>query len=449
MKNDIVLFIVGCMMILMASCLGNDDTDTTAEIKDSQISSFVLSHDSVTGLGNVKFTIDQVNGYIFNMDSLPFGTQVNKVVCTLTYRSGVSGVKVVQEAVGDTTIWWNGTDSLDFSKPVKFTTQAYDGITTKTYTAWVNIHQVIPDLMVWERYNGRMTGITADRQKVVAYPYEGADAYLMYIKTTDTNRLYYSLATDTKNEWKELPLSGLPGTVDISRITLYENTLYASGNGLFYQSEDGSKWVEVENTPVVKTILGVVKERRNIPSQLAAIVESGNTYFFAGMDKEKQWKKGDLVPDNFPVSGFGDLNYYRMNNEYLTVVAGEDKDGRLLNTTWATENALSWAFLSGEQENFFEKKTGVMLALYDDKFYLTGGINAEGKASKDIHVSEDNGITWSPADSLKAFPDEYIARGYASIHVDADKNMLIFGGKISKDAKTLDEIWRGRINRLR
>jgi hypothetical protein len=447
MKKDIVLLIVGCMMILMASCLGNDDIDT-AEIKDAQISSFVLSHDSITDLENVKFTIDQVNGHIFNMDSLPFGTQVNKIVCTLAYRTGVSGVKVVQEAVGDTTIWWNGTDSLDFSKPVKFTAQAYDGVTTKTYTAWVNIHQVIPDLMVWERYSSRMTGTIADKQKIVAYPYEGADAYLMYVKTTG-NRLYYSLATEARNEWKELPLSGLPETVDISRITLYENTLYASGDGLFYQSGDGLNWVKVENTPVVKTILGVVKEGRNAPSQLATIVESENAYFFAGMNKEKQWETGDLVPGNFPVSGFGDISYYRMDKEYLTVVAGEDKDGKLLNTTWTTGNALSWAYFSGEQENFFEKKAGVMLALYDDNFYLAGGINAEGKASKDIHVSMDNGITWSPADSLKAFPSEYIARGYASIHVDANKNMFIFGGKTSKDAKTLDEIWRGRINRLR
>jgi hypothetical protein len=449
MKNDIVLFIVGCMMIGMASCLGGDYTDNTAEIKDAQISSFVLSHDSVTGLGDVKFTIDQVNGYIFNRDSLPFGTQIGKVVCTLTYSTGVSGVKIVQEALGDTVIWWNGTDSLDFSRPVKFTTQAYDGVTTKLYTARVNIHQVIPDLMVWERYNSRMTGATADNQKVVAYPYEGADAYLMYAKTGGVNRLYYSLAAETKNEWKELPLSGLPETADVSLITSYENSLYVPDNGLLYQSEDGRKWVKVENTPAVKTILGVLKEGRNTPSRLAAIVESEKSYFFAGMNREKQWEKGDPVPDNFPVSGFGNVGYYRMDKEYLTVVAGEDRDGKSLNTTWSTENALSWAFLSGERENFFEKKAGVMLALYDDKFYLAGGINAEGKASKDIHVSADNGVTWSVADSLKAFPEEYTARGYASVHVEAGKSLFIFGGKINKGAKTLDEIWCGRINRLR
>ncbi|MDR1646224.1 MAG: DUF5018 domain-containing protein [Tannerellaceae bacterium] len=459
MKKGIVPFITGFIMMLMASCLGSGDIDTTTEIKDAQISSFVLSHDSITGLSSAKFTIDQVNGFIFNNDSLPYGTQVNKVICTLSYTTGVSAIKVVQEAVGDTVIWWNGTDSLDFSKPVQFTTVAYDGVTTKNYTAWVNIHQIIPDLMVWERYAGQMTGAEADEQKVIPYTREGEDAYLMYVKTfgvypsnlyiseTSANRLYYSLATDARN-WQELPLNGLPDDADIFQITLFENILYVPVAGKLYSSINGQEWTKVDDTPEIKALLGVIREKR-LPATLATIVKSGDAYFFAGMNKDKQWTLGETLPDHFPVSGFSSLSYDRMSNEYLTVVAGEDKNGRLLNTTWATADALSWAFLSGEQENFFEKKTGVMLTSYDDKFYLTGGINDEDKALKDIHVSIDNGITWAPADSLKLFPEDYTARGYASLHVDAGKYMLVFGGKTSRGAKTLDEIWRGRINRLK
>jgi hypothetical protein len=447
MKKDIVPFITGFIMMLMASCLGGGDI-TTTEIKDAQISSFVLSHDSITELDSAKFTIDQVNGFIFNNDSLPYGTQLNKVVCTLTYAIGVGGVKIVQEAVGDTTIWWNGTDSLDFSQPVRFTTVAYDGVTTKDYTAWVNIHQVIPDLMVWERYTGRMTGINGEEQRVIPYPYEGTEAFLMYLKTASTNRLYYALATEMTSEWTQLPLNGLPATADLSQITPCENALYAPADGLLYQSDNGSDWIQTA-APTIRTLLGTIRKGRGNSSRLAAIVKDGNDYFFAAMNEDQQWTLGDALPDRFPVTGFANLSYDRMNNEYLAVVAGEDKEGRRLNTTWATANALAWAFLSGEQESFFEKKTGVMLAYYDDKFYLTGGINDEGKASKEIHVSVDNGITWTPADSLKVFPENYTARAHASLYVDDSKYMLIFGGKTSKEAKMLDEIWRGRINRLK
>jgi hypothetical protein len=447
MKNNIVLFITGCTMMLMTSCLGSGDINSTTEIKNAQIASLVLSHDSIAGLNNVKFTIDQVNGLIFNNDSLPYGTEVNKVICTLTYEVGVNAIGVSPEAVGDTTIWWNGTDSLDFSKPVKFTTVAYNGSTTKTYKAWVNIHQVIPDLMVWERYAAPLTGIDAAEQKALKHTYDGKDVYLLYAKAEGMH-LYYAPATDLKT-WSTLPLSGLPGDADLSQITSYEQTLYAPAGGSLYQSADGQTWSRVEDAPAVKALLGVVRKGRNPSSLLAAIIESEGAYAFAGMNREKQWTKGEATPDNFPLSGFGSLSYERMNNEYLAVVAGKDKANRLLNTTWATDNALAWATLSGEQENFFEKKAGVMLTRYDNKFYLAGGINAEGKALKDIHISLDNGTTWAPADSLKAFPEDYAARGYASVEVDANQYMLIFGGKTSEEAKPLDELWRGRINRLK
>ncbi|MDR1356503.1 MAG: DUF6242 domain-containing protein [Tannerellaceae bacterium] len=448
MKNNIGIFIVGSIIMLTSSCLGSGDTDNATEIKDAQISSLVLSHDSITGLSGVKFTIDQVNGLIFNNDSLPYGTEVNKVICTLTYTTGVAGIGVVQEAIGDSTIWWNGTDSLDFSQPVKFIPTAYDGVTTKTYKAWVNIHRVIPDLMVWERFAAPLTGITADERKVVKHTLGGEDVYMMYSKIQGTNHLHYSAVTDAKT-WQELQLSGFPATTDITQITLYENTLYAPAGGNIYQSADGISWAKVEQTPVISAIMGVLKEGRNTSSALATVIENGNSRRFAGMNKDGQWTEGEVTPGNFPVSGFGSLDYYRMNNAYLTVVAGKDVEGRLLNTTWVTGDALSWEPFSGEQDNFFEKKSGVMLAPYDDKFYLLGGINAEGKASKDIHVSIDNGVTWSPADSLKAFPETYTARGYASVHVDDAKYMLIFGGRTSDGAKVLDELWRGRINLLK
>ncbi|MDR1259106.1 MAG: DUF5018 domain-containing protein [Tannerellaceae bacterium] len=452
MKNDIGLFIAGSIMMLTPSCLGGGDVNNLTEVKDAQISSLVLSHDSITGLSNVKFTIDQVNGFIFNNDSLPYGTKINKVTCALTYVTGVNGVGVVQDAIGgDSTIWWNGTDSLDFSQPVRFTPTAYDGVTTKTYKAWVNIHQIIPGLMVWERFAAPVTGISADERKVVSYTLVTGDrekVYLMYSRVGKDSYLHYSAVNDAKN-WSALPLTGLPETADLTQITPYEDTLYVHSDGSLYQSADGSNWTKVEQTPTVGAILGVLKEGRNKPSALAVIVESGSSRLFAGMNRDKQWTEGSAVPDNFPQSGFGSLSYYRVSSEYLTLVGGKDNEGRLLNTTWTTGDALSWALLSGEQDSFFEKKAGAMLTLYDDKLYLMGGINAEGRASKDIHVSIDSGVTWSVADSLKAFPDEYAARGYASVEVDDNKYMLIFGGKTTNGTKTLDELWRGRINLLK
>ena len=76
MKNRIVLFIAGCCALLLSSCLGSDDTQYELS-KDCQILSFSLSNDSIPGLKDVVFTIDQVDGKIFNIDSDRKSTRLN------------------------------------------------------------------------------------------------------------------------------------------------------------------------------------------------------------------------------------------------------------------------------------------------------------------------------------------------------------------------------------
>ena len=89
MKNRIVLFIAGCCALLLSSCLGSDDTQYEWS-KDCQILSFSLSNDSIPGLKDVVFTIDQVDGKIFNIDSMPYGTKLDeKVICTVKLASTV------------------------------------------------------------------------------------------------------------------------------------------------------------------------------------------------------------------------------------------------------------------------------------------------------------------------------------------------------------------------
>ena len=85
MKNRIVLFIAGCCALLLSSCLGSDDTQYELS-KDCQILSFSLSNDSIPGLKDVVFTIDQVEGKIFNIDSMPYGTKLDeKVIVRLSW----------------------------------------------------------------------------------------------------------------------------------------------------------------------------------------------------------------------------------------------------------------------------------------------------------------------------------------------------------------------------
>ena len=120
----------------------------------------------------------------------------------------------------------------------------------------------------------------------------------------------------------------------------------------------------------------------------------------------------------------------------------------MTNAAWGTMDGLGWALLTDAESSYFETREGVMLTKYDSKLFMIGGITSSGKASKEIYTSEDNGVTWNLQDTLIVLPNTYGARGYASIYVDKEQFMYILGGKTSNNSNVLDQIWRGRINRL-
>lgn len=455
MKNRIVLFVAGCIALFLSSCLDSDEREYERP-KDCQIMTFKLANDSVVGvkLDTVKFVIDQVNGRIFNPDSLPFGTVVGKVVCNITYNNAsMANIEVTQDALPDSTFNWNTSDSLDFSKPVKFVTTAFDGITKKTYLAQVNIHQLVPDSMTWELYATDMPGFPAKEQKVIVRTEGDSEYYYMYAQAANTAgaySLYRSAATDARS-WTELSLEGLPaGVVRLAQMAEYENTLYVPTTaGALYQSADGQSWTLVDQDHSIKTVLGVIKDGGlNQPSALAVIIDNNGTLNYAAMNNNQEWTTGDVVPEGFPVSGFGSLSSQSMFRENLTVVAGRDKDGKLLNSAWATMTGTSWILLTDMESTYFTKREGILLSAYDNKFCMIGGIDESNKAMKDLYFSIDAGVTWTLSDTLTVMPQAYTARGFSSVAVDKDNFMLIFGGKENTNANNLDQIWRGRINRL-
>lgn len=454
MRNKIVLFVTGCCVLLLSSCLKSDENTITTEIAPNcQIVSFTLASDSVAGLKNVKFTIDQVKGEIFNSDSLPYGTEIGKVVCTIEYMNSyaIGGIQVRQEAVSDTLAWWNASDSLDFSKPVKFKVYAFDAVTTKEYDAQVNIHRVVPDSMVWTLYADPVWNEPVREQKVMVYANGTDEAYYMYVRPAAGTgyRLYRSPVTDAR-QWTELTVTGLPDDkLRLSQMSEYNGNWYVpSTDGALYTSADGLNWQLMENAPAVVYLLGAIPEGQKQSPVLCGITKETDGLRFAAMGEDLKWIDGDVVPDGFPVTGFGASNYSAMYHNYLMVVAGRTGNNVLANTSWGTMNGTGWVLLSDVESEPFNTREGVMLTQYDDRMFLIGGLDAAGKASKDIYTSTDYGVTWALSDSLVVMPADFTARGFSSVQVDKEQFMLIFGGKTSPAGNELNQIWRGRINRL-
>ncbi|MDR0349147.1 MAG: DUF6242 domain-containing protein [Tannerella sp.] len=439
-------WLMGCLAFLISSCLGDDNEKyDDMYYSNCQIKSFSLSNDSIAGLSNVKFTIDQVSGLIYNKDSMPYGTVIDrKVVCKIEYVVSPLKVEIHQAALADSGNW-NGTDSLDFSKYVRFDIHSLNGKAIKRYIAQINIHQLHPDSMSWSLQANNMTGKNMQDQKVIVRN----GIYRMYVKNSDGYELYQS--SNTLN-WTKTGLTGLnEGTCLLSQIVDYEGILYVpTDKGQLYMSANGTEWTLLEGSSDVKALLGVVcaSDRLNRPSALAAVIKDQDKWHYAAMDKEQTWKTGAEIAEDFPLSGFSQISHEVMYYQRLMVLAGKDRNGRLSNVTWETMDGLAWIRLTDERASHFDKREGAALTKYDDCFYFFGGIDASNKARKDIYRSESNGLTWELVDTLITFPDAYKARGYSSVHINEDKFILLFGGKESTAANIFDELWAGRINRL-
>ena len=433
--------------LFLASCLRNNDVEIDDWLLgNAQIASFSLSNDSIIGLADVVFTIDQVNGRIFNKDSMPHGTVIDeKVLCEMTFEVGSLGVLFVNTVTNDT-VYWNGTDSIDFSAPVLITVYPYDGESTKTYEAKINIHQVNPDSMAWQLHSF----LIPERTFVDMKPLAVGDRYYLYTKesATSINMLYRTTTAFDLMYWEPTSLTGFPESAVLPQITAFGDGFYVfDAEGKLYYSDDGLLWEAVDETPVIIALLGVVQDGGfQQPTVLAGIALEDETYRFVSMNAQREWTTGQDVPDNFALSGFGQIAYASMYHQYLVVASGRDKTDQLSDMTWSTMDGLSWTPLTAPSATF-SKREGAALYHQGDTLYLIGGINPSGMALKDVYFSKDKGVSWME-DNIHLTPTNFEARGFASTIVDKDNFVLLFGGKAGRDRIVINELWRGRINRF-
>lgn len=102
---------------------------------------------TVTG-SNYKFHIDQIGRRIFNTDSLPTGTNVDRVLCTITTFN--SGVIIIKDIDSTAYSYYSSSDSIDFTQPRTFGVVSTDGTAFCEYTVNVNVHQEDGDEFRWD-----------------------------------------------------------------------------------------------------------------------------------------------------------------------------------------------------------------------------------------------------------------------------------------------------------
>lgn len=384
-------------------------------------------------MATIPFTVNQATGEVFNRDSLPFCTDVSKVVATMS----VTGVASLYNDSTETYEHFSSTDSLDFTYPRKVRIYSADANYYKDYTLTVNVHQVEPDLMVWSK-----SVLPAGFQPLRAIEFDGT---MRIFGTADNGKaVVLSASSDGSQQWYPLDVTGLDASA-LGGVQCFAGKLYAVSGGNLYCSDNASDWNAVLQGNGFAAIVGTSDDDGKM--WLAT-----ETALFSTADAVSVEQEGEL-PAGFPLYGLSLASYPLNHNKgiirYMLVgYSTPEMDGKA--SVWSrisTEN--KWV----EYDNVGNPYAcpalkGLAVVRYDNFLFALGGagtVNGTAVAPfSNFYISRDNGIVWKANTSFyQRLPKELAgnASGFAAA-VDSDNYMWVACGGDSA------VVWKGIINRL-
>lgn len=449
-KGYIYLLLVLLAAPLLTSCLGDDDeTVVYDDVAISQFSLGTLKYNKRVNADSVlkttldcssyKFNIDQVNGIIYNPDSLPAGVDVSKAVTSAAAKN--SGTLLLKSATSDTLYYYNSSDSIDFTTPRVMRVVNSRGTSFRSYTITVNVHQEYGDTLKW---NNPITSETLAQLTAINAISVGSKVMVTGLSDGKTV-VYVSDINDGKN-WTKASKT-FDGKA-YANVATMDDKAYILSDGTIYSSTDGTTWTTVATQTGLTKLLGASKTR------LYGISDNAIT---ASADQGKTWTK-EQMDDDASLLPTRDISFcYRQlttnSDAYrLIIIGNRDAEAYPADTTaevWGKiEEAESqtWSFYNHDERNPYlpRRLSGLKAIRYDGDLIALGGkgLGADAtKAFSAFYRSKDDGITWV-ADTLMSLPATFSSSETAfALTVDADNNLWLIGGGTG-------QVWRGRINRL-
>jgi hypothetical protein len=442
--------------------LGTDDPVSYSD-NPAFVSLKFAENDSIANIENAVFTLEYDvlldDSIIVNLDSLPYQTRIDSVNPTFSFKS--SGGTLIYFKNGDSK-GVSGTDTIDFNEVEKIENTAADGIKSRTYFVRVNVHQVEPELYVWDWISESVNSINAIQQKAVIFN----DTLFYYLNDNVASYLYTS---SNGYDWNPKDITGLPANAQLNDLVLLNGKLFVSNNNdKLYSSQDGQNWVEKTYSNYdFKSLVFVLNDSLRAVTQS----KSDSKYRFASSKDGENWivRENDVLPDFFPISDFTAHSFFSRSGKHKgIVVGGKSANGNTLKSNWSTEGKyvngqMYWTNFSLENHNLDTLALGSSIISYDDKLLLFGVRNDKDEYVNYYKVSKDEGFSWQTPDTLKnVLPDNYSPRTFHSVVVFKplkysssesytkeglinSNRIFVIGGKT--ETNTLTDVWTGKLNR--
>ena len=440
---------------LFTSCLGTEEVELSgnAYIVSFSINDIKTEVPSKTSSGkdttivktvtgsHYTFAIDHVKGEVYNVDSLPKGTDVTCVSVNMTVDAGY-----VYRYENEENKLFTTKDSVDFTYPVLFSLYSYDNLNSRSYYIRLNVHQTDVDSLVWTPMkNNNFHGGKMKAEKMVQL---GNQLLIFGDRDGQPTMMSGQLSNNFSFASGECPLSGVAGKVDYSSIVAHENVVYLLADGKLYSSLTGVDWTEESPERTFTSMVGIVEGKLYLNAN-DTIVACDPYEWSADNYVEcftHDWEVVQVINDEtFPVSPWVVSTPLTTNEQLIrTTLFGYPRNysGKGVSIWSKISTEKHWTYYNpiegnGQECPVLERLTVIS---YDGKLYAFGGAEKGGnvEAFEAIYTSEDGGITWWKQKSKIGFPEEL--KGYNdsfACAVDTNENIwivcsngLMFRGRI-------------------
>lgn len=383
-------------------------------------------------------TINLRDNTIENRDSLPFGSQLDRVIATITFDGSILSYR----EKGSDSEWsvYNSTDSLDLTKPLELRLTSNDNQSSRIYTFKVNVHKLEGDSLQWNKCEAEVSEL-AHMTDMKAFTLN--DKLMVLGQKTSSIVLAERTSNEVQSTWNETVTTGLPATVDLQTLRNQAETLYLStSDGKIFTSTNATDWQQVGTTYAAGLTL----------------VEKTEDFFYALSEGKllrsadaSVWEEETLDTEAtlLPQSEIRALTVQQANGNTRIVMVGQrdDSDNAVVwNKMWnfsEPEQTAEWIYFPISPDNKIPcpKLNYLNLLPYDGKCIAFGGTSIDGthQALDVLYVSQDYGITWRP--SAEIHIPEALKGSEGCITSTVDYNYFIW-------IITNAQVWRGRLNRL-
>lgn len=406
--------------VLSFSCNKDDDdvksTDYNLEDPRIRAVSFLENTD-------VVFVVNDVEGIIYNYDSLAYGTDVSAVKTQFYGFTSTPTVQYKKEGDSEWTSFTNGK-RLDFTSPLKILATSEDGANTKEYQFDLRIHSFDVAAFTWEQFGQIEISDSVVSQKALKID----DNYYWFCRLSDGSNLSYS-STDGKS-WDRHTISNNE-FLEWTSLCLLDAILYVQdGEGNVYVSSDYKTFKKKESLNSVSYLLF------NLDETLWAI-------------------KGDslvkMTGDSFAVVSALPSGFSTENILPFTASSGFTQVGYVYGTQ--NESGVVWSIdYKGNFNQLVTSNSSIpylvepMLYIYSTTMGIVGGKSFDGTHSKKCYASYNSGVSWSN-DWHKDLGDNLLGIEKSGVLIISDEGeILIIGG--NKEGKASPTVWRGVLNKI-